>query len=554
VHPKADIKTDQKKEWRIPWLDYVKALVVVLCCTLLSTSLFSTLHRRNLFMIYLLGIVLVSTSWSRGAAIFACVLSLLLYDFFFVPPSFSFGLDIDEHYVTLVSTLVVAVLISSMSSRLRRAAQEATWRERKERAINDLNRAMTNTRTPTALAEAAGAQMQRILGCRAVVLLCRSDSENLIPNKDVSDAERARAVQALANVGIDATADTGAGRFVPLSSASRALGVLTVFPDAQHPLDTTMKELIREFADQLSFGIERAFSLEAAERAKLQVEGMKLRNSLLSSVSHDLRTPLASIMGAATSILADDAHELPLQNKELVQSIRDEADRLNKFLKNLLDMTRIESGAVQLKKEWQSLEESVGVALNRLRQQLKIFQVVTKLPEDLPLALYDEQLIDQVLFNLLDNAAKYAPPGSKITVWAKSGDDGITLGVSNHGCSLLPGAEAKMFDKFYRGDASAAATYGAGLGLTICRGIMQAHMGQIWAERFDQDGISICFMLPVQGEPPKIEREMEPDSSEESGSRPEPDSSEVPESPPEPDSSKMSESPAPAGEQMENVS
>ena len=229
MHPKADIKTDQKKEWRIPWLDYVKALVVVLCCTLLSTSLFSTLHRRNLFMIYLLGIVLVSTSWSRGAAIFACVLSLLLYDFFFVPPSFSFGLDIDEHYVTLVSTLVVAVLISSMSSRLRRAAQEATWRERKERAINDLNRAMTNTRTPTALAEAAGAQMQRILGCRAVVLLCRSDSENLIPNKDVSDAERARAdVMALTGgEGVDHAVDyTGSPellRFTPYGEPSRTL-------------------------------------------------------------------------------------------------------------------------------------------------------------------------------------------------------------------------------------------------------------------------------------------------------------------------------------------
>lgn len=464
-------------------------------------------------MVYLLGIVFVSTTWSRGAAILACILSLVLYDFFFVPPEFTFGLNIDEHYVTLGSALVVAVLISSMSSRLRRSAQQALFREQKERAINELNRAMTNTRTPNALAEAAGAQMQSILGCRAIVLLCKPDAPELLPNREVSPVELGHAVSAIAAVNINATADTGAGRFVVLRSAGRILGVMAVFPDAAHRLDAKMKELIREFADQLSFGIERAFSLEAAERAKLQVEGMKLRNSLLSSVSHDLRTPLASIMGAATSILCDEAHELPQENKELVQSIRDEADRLNRFLKNLLDMTRIESGAVQLKKEWQSLEESVGVALNRLRAQLKPFQVVTKLPDDLPLALYDEQLIDQVLFNLLDNAAKYAPAGSKITVWVKASTDGITLGVSNHGCSLPPGAEAKMFDKFYRGDASAAATYGAGLGLTICRGIMQAHMGQIWAERFDDDGISICFMLPVTGEPPKIVLE-EPEATQ----------------------------------------
>jgi two-component system sensor histidine kinase KdpD len=501
--------TEERPELQIPWLDYVKALAVVICCTIVCSSAGSSLHERNLFMIYLLGIVLVSTTWSRGASLFACISSLMLYDYYFVPPIFSFGLDLPDTYVTLVSTLVVSVLISSISSRLRQSAQQSMFREKKLRAINELNRAMTNTRAPNALAEAAGAQMQRILGCRAVVLLCKVDAPELMPNPEVSPVELGQAVSALTNVNANATADIGSGRFVVLRSTGRILGVLAVFPGASQKLDAKMKELIREFAEQLSVGIERSFSLEAAERAKLQVEGMKLRNSLLSSVSHDLRTPLASIMGAATSILCDEAHELPQENKELVQSIRDEADRLNKFLKNLLDMTRIESGAVQLKKEWQSVEESVGVALNRLRMQLKGFQVVTEIPDDLPLALYDEQLIDQVLFNLLDNAAKYAPAGSKITVWAKASADGITMGVSNHGCSLAPGAEARMFDKFYRGDASAAATYGAGLGLTICRGIMQAHMGQIWAERFDEDGISICFLLPVIGEPPKIDLEPE---------------------------------------------
>src|SRR6202161_2119484 len=142
LQPQTTADTEEKPERHIPWLDYVKALAVVLCCTIVSTSLGSSLHKRNLFMMYLLGIVLVSTTWSRGAAIFACILSLILYDFFFVPPSFTFGLDIDEHYVTLGSTLVVAVLISSMSSRLRHAAQEAQWRERKEHALNELIRAM----------------------------------------------------------------------------------------------------------------------------------------------------------------------------------------------------------------------------------------------------------------------------------------------------------------------------------------------------------------------------------------------------------------------------
>jgi two-component system sensor histidine kinase KdpD len=208
-------------------------------------------------------------------------------------------------------------------------------------------------------------------------------------------------------------------------------------------------------------------------------------------------------MGAATSILSDSAHAQAPANKELLQSIQSEADRLNKFLKNLLDMTRIESGAVKLKKEWQSLEESVGVALNRLHMQLDGFKIVTKMPDDLPLSLYDEQLIDQVLFNLLDNAAKYAPKGSEIAITASADDGAVTVKVLNGGCRLPVGTEQKIFDKFYRGDANLQ-QYGAGLGLAICRGIMQAHGGQLWAERPGSDQISIAFTLPSSGRPPEI--------------------------------------------------
>ncbi|MGH9549487.1 MAG: sensor histidine kinase, partial [Terriglobales bacterium] len=295
--------------------------------------------------------------------------------------------------------------------------------------------------------------------------------------------------------------------FIPLFAGGHVVGVLVVFVQGQEDLNRQNRELITRLAEQITFGIERLTSIETAEKARMQVEGMKIRNALLSSVSHDLRTPLASIMGAASSIMADGAETMREENRELVQSIYRESDRLNNFLRNLLDMTRIESGAVRLKKEWNSLEESVGVALGRLKKNLEPFKITTEVPDNLQLVLYDEQLIDQVLTNLIENAAKYAPSATEIKIWVKPEEKAVIFGVSNTGCKLPPGAEAQIFEKFYRGESSAGTVYGAGLGLTICRGIMQAHAGQIYAERFGDDGISICCCLPAEGKPPEIQVE-----------------------------------------------
>jgi two-component system sensor histidine kinase KdpD len=481
--------------------DYLKAIGVVLLCTVVAFPVSHFVHPGTLILIYLIGIIVISNRWSRGAAMLACILSVLVYDYMYVPPLYHPLPNDREDVFTLTGMLVISILICSTATLLRNAAREANERERTERAIGQLNRAIAGTRTLAGLIEAGMTQVQASLGMRARIVLCAPDTDQLHEDAQTMDADFELASRAVSQRDTlsDARNET---LYLPLLSGHRPLGVIIVTGNKTH-WDALSLHLLHAMADQLSLGIERASGLEAAERAKMQVEGVKLRNALLSSVSHDLRTPLASIMGAASTILADESLHLPQQHRELLHSIQSESDRLAKFLKNLLDMTRIESGAVRLMKEWQSIEESVGVALNRLRLQLAPFKVVTALPDDLPLSLYDEQLIDQVLFNLLDNAGKYAPPGSEIKVWAKNQDEGLTVGVSNTGCSLAEGAEAKIFDKFYRGDAPLA-TYGAGLGLTICKGIMQAHAGQIWAERFDVSGITICFWLPRQGEPPAV--------------------------------------------------
>jgi len=247
----------------------------------------------------------------------------------------------------------------------------------------------------------------------------------------------------------------------------------------------------------------RAALAEAAQQAQVQIETEQLRNALLSSVSHDLRTPLAAIAGAASSLLT---HGLPENSRrELLNSIDEEASRLSRMVEvnNLLDMTRLESGTLQVHKEWQPLEEVVGAALTRLEAQLADRPLTTHLPVDLPLVPLDSVLIEQVLINLLDNAVKYTPPGSPITLSAWATEGAVTVEVADQGPGLPPGEEQRIFEKFYR-VRRAALSSGAGLGLTICRGIVAAHGGRIWAENRPGGGAALRFTLPLTGTPPQV--------------------------------------------------
>jgi two-component system sensor histidine kinase KdpD len=261
--------------------------------------------------------------------------------------------------------------------------------------------------------------------------------------------------------------------------------------------------LLEAFAQQIALALERAELAEEAEQARVQMETEQLRSSLLSSVSHDLRTPLAAITGAASTLLEDEMVDKTTQH-ELIQTIREEADRLNRLVRNLLDMTRVESGAIQVKKNWQPLEEVVGVALSRLEGQLAERPALVHLPPELPLVPLDEVLIEQVLVNLLENAVKYTPPGSPIDLSAWAGDQQVTVEVADRGPGLPAGDEQRVFDKFFRAQS---ATGGAGLGLTICRGIIEAHGGRIWAENRPDGGAVFRFTLPLEGQPPLLEME-----------------------------------------------
>jgi two-component system sensor histidine kinase KdpD len=322
----------------------------------------------------------------------------------------------------------------------------------------------------------------------------------------------------LAGAGTDTLAGAKA-LYLPLIASRGTIGVLGVRPDQAHRfLAPEQLHLLETFASQTALALERVELAQEAQRAHIHAETERMRSSLLSSVSHDLRTPLAVITGAISSLLEGDTPLDQATRDELLKTAYDEAERLNRLVGNLLDMTRIEAGSLQMRKEWQPLEEVVGAALTRMEPQLRDHPVTTDLPAGLALVPLDSVLIEQVLINLLENAAKYAPAGSPITLSASTAPKAVTVEIADRGPGIPPGDEQRMFDKFYRA-ASVNGQRGAGLGLAICKGIVEAHRGRIWAENRPGGGAILRFMLPLEGVPPKIALE-ESAMASESATRP----------------------------------
>ena len=277
------------------------------------------------------------------------------------------------------------------------------------------------------------------------------------------------------------------------------MGVLAVRPDeALLPLGPSRMELLETLARLIAAPLERGRLAMAAQSARVETEAERLRNTLLSSVSHDLRTPLAAITGAASSLMGETALD-PEARLDLAQTIHEEAARLNRRVGNLLDMTRLDSGGVRPARDWHSLEEVVGTALRRVTPNLKDRHVTTDLPSDLPLLRVDASLLEQVLVNLLENAAKHTPPASSVLVRARRMQDAVQVEVADDGPGLTAGDEPRVFEKFFREPRARGG--GFGLGLAICRAIVEAHGGRIWAENLQPHGVAFRFTLLLERAP-----------------------------------------------------
>jgi two-component system sensor histidine kinase KdpD len=466
----------------------------------------------NLVMIYLLGVAFVAIRAHRGPAVLASILSVAAFDFFFVPPRFTFAVNDTQYVVTFVVMLGVALVISDLATRVHMQADIVRQRERRTAVLYSLSRELAATPATEDIASAAARHVSDAFSAPATVLLPRFDGR-LVPlsgrqaaftltPRDEAVARWVLEHGRMAGMGTDTLPGAGA-LFLPVAGTRGPVAVLGIRPPGTDAPSPDSVHLLEALASQTAAALERARLAEEAQSARITAETEKLRSTLLSSVSHDLRTPLASITGSASTLLDPDASLPPSAHRDLIVTIHEEADRLNRLVANLLDMTRLESGAVQVKKEWLTVEEIVGAALTRLEPRLARRPVTTDLPQDLPLVALDGVLIEQVLVNLIENALKYTPDETPIEISARAGPAAVTVEVADRGPGIPEGAFESIFDKFHRLQPGARPG-GVGLGLTICKAIVTAHGGKIWVENRPGGGATFRFTLPRDATPPSM--------------------------------------------------
>lgn len=554
----SSLRTPRLAPSEAPPAAYGLGALVPVFATALALGVDRYFGLTEVIMVYLLAIVLSALRYGRGPALLTSALSVGAFNFLFVPPRYTFAVSDVRYLFTFVGMFIIGLVISDLTARGRWQADMALFREQHTSALYGLARALSRERDTAALARRAAAHVAAVFSCQALVLLPRGEARSaagrspdsaapeLEPAGSTSDAfvldesERGAAAWAFGHndaAGLGTHTMPGhPSLHLPLSATTHCIGVLAVRPnEGMSLLDPAQRKLLLRFCDQIALALERALWAEEAQRTALRAEKESLRNTLLSSVSHDLRTPLAAIAGAASTLLDQDARqsEVPAvdspegaarmtagQRRELLSTICEESEHLNRLVRNLLDMTRLQFGGLALRKEWVPLGEVVGSALNRLEQRLGQHSVVVSLPHELPLIPMDPVLTEQLFTNLLENAIKHTPPGTPIEIGAGAAPNMVTVAVADRGPGIPPDSEEQVFEKFFRGPYRRSGG-GVGLGLTICRSIVEAHGGQISAASRSGGGAVFCFTLPIDGEPPRLPPEQTTDLlSEHAGEQP----------------------------------
>ena len=481
------------------------------------------LNEPNVVMIYLLAIALIAWRLGRGPSVLASVASTLAYNFFFVPPLYTLDIADGQYLITFAVLTAVGVLIGTLINSVRLQARVAGHRERRTALLYAMTRELAATRATTDIARAAVRHIGEVFESQVVVLLPDARGKLVYPHApdnipesaslrgaDLSVAQWVQDHGQEAGLGTDTLPGVGA-IYLPLGASDPKLGrlgVLAVLPaNPRRVLLPEAAHLLETFAAQLALALERASLAERAQAATIAAESESVRNSLLAAVSHDMRTPLAVISGAASSI-ADAGMRLDEEaRRQLAQTIVDESTQMTQLVANVLDMTRLESGHAQVRPEWVPLDEVVGSALHRLRQKLAGHSVGTFLAEAPALVYADPVLLEQLIFNLLENATKYTPAGTEISIRARRGADEIELLVADNGPGFPPDVEPEaLFEKFQRGRAEGAIG-GVGLGLAICRAVARAHGGEIHAERIPAGGALFIVTLPLPADAPAVPTE-----------------------------------------------
>jgi two-component system sensor histidine kinase KdpD len=535
------------------------APLIVAAASLIALVFFKPPDLSEEALILLGGIVVCAVWCGRGPAAFASALSVLAFNFFFTEPRYSLAFNDPGYLLTFGVMLAVGLIVGSLAARTREQAFAARDRERQTAALYALSRELAAAQDAASVATVAARHVHDLLSVDVIVAVPGpgrpSPALDVLAfggapdwfEEDAGGRERGVAQWALdhartAGIGTQNLPASG-GRYVPLVGAGSKLGLLGLHPRVPNPgpeesqsFDAPSLSLIEAIASQVASALERVSLGESRQAARLEAERERLRSAMLSSVSHDLRTPLASITGAASTLQqsmgADPADTGGIDTHtrtSLLSTIVEESSRLNDIIANLVFATRLESGAIALNREWTTLEEIVGVGLARHRTELAARPFRVHLPAELPMVRVDNAMLPQVVHNLIENALRYTPAGTPIAVSAWATDAHVVVKVSDEGPGLADDEAAKVFQRFYRGRASKAASAptgqpasstGMGLGLTICEGIIRAHGGRIWAEPnslHPPNGVAFLFSLPLDQPQPSMPREITADMQPQGG-------------------------------------
>jgi two-component system, OmpR family, sensor histidine kinase KdpD len=487
-----------------PWSGYLKSLVLVLATSLICQPAHRYLDPTNLVMLYLLAVVLAATRLGRKPAILTAFLSVLAFDFFFVPPRLTFVVADAEYFITFGALFTVGIVISTLVSQSRERAEAIRDRELQTASLYYLSRDLAVASDLDGIMAALLRNIDESLGARIAVLLPeeerlalkRASSELKLDAKELAVADWAFRNRSAAGRGTE-TLVSAELLYLPLQTSGAVLGILGVqLLDEAEYKSTLSRRMLEAFASQAALAIERVHLAKQAEQAQILQARETLERALLNSISHDLRTPLVSITGALGA-LRDQGSPLEQESrKELLDAAWEDAARLNRFVGNLLDMTRLESGVLKLKVVPSDVQDLVGCALAALEPQLGQRRVEVSVPAGLPLVRMDMVLMAQVLVNLLDNALKYTPRQGGIELAAALDDGILTLTVADRGPGIPESDLKRVFEKFYRVPVPEGAG-GTGLGLSICKGIVEAHGGSIRAENREGGGLRMTVSLPI---------------------------------------------------------
>ncbi|MCK0509680.1 DUF4118 domain-containing protein [Aromatoleum buckelii] len=504
------MQNDERK--RLPPItSHLLALAVCGLAVAICLPLRDLLELTNIAMLLLVIVVFIAATLGRSEAILASFVSVAAFDFFFVTPHLSFLVSDVQYLVTFAVMLAVSLITSHLTTRLQASAREALARERRSHALYALAKALAGAMSIEQVVERVGAFVrEQADGDARFFLTDTAQALHEFPppgvplGLDESIAIRAVFQSDVADRSCCIANPNGLDMMFPLGGAMRRHGVLFVRAGAGGR--PALRPMLEGIASLTAIALERLRFVDIAEASRLETEAERLRSSILSSISHDIRTPLTVLFGQADSLTLAGGHVTD-EERDAARAIRDQAGRLNQMVEKLLDMARLQAGQVRLRKEWQAIDEVIGASIQMLDNALREHPVKVTLAPDLPLVAVDAVLMERVFFNLIENAAKYSPAGAPIAVVVAGEAEGLVVEVRDCGPGFPPASLPRLFELFERGVAESAIA-GVGLGLAICRAVVEAHGGRISASNLADGGACVRFTLPSAGEPPRIEPEL----------------------------------------------